>query len=99
MKSVFNWDSEKNRWLIRERGISFETVVSYLAVGSIMAVVPGKGRYGHQKQFLLSISGYIYVVPFVEKDGEVFLKTIIPSRKLTKQYLEEKTDEKRQIRS
>jgi len=40
--------------------------------------------------FVIDISDYIYLVPFVESETEIFLKTIIPSRKATKQYLKEK---------
>jgi hypothetical protein len=33
------------------------------------------------------------LVPFVEDEQTVFLKTIIPSRKATKQYLDEESDD------
>ena len=52
-----------------------------------MAIVPGRGKFGHQKQFLVEANDYIYIVPFVEEDNRIFLKTIIPSRKMTKRYL------------
>ncbi|MHB2025450.1 MAG: BrnT family toxin [Elusimicrobiota bacterium] len=77
----------KNRKLARERGITFEAVVAYIEAGAIAAVVPGRGRFGHQKQFLVIANSYIYIVPFVEEEGRIFLKTIIPSRKMTKRYL------------
>ena len=87
MKKVFDWDNEKNKKLIKERNISFEAIVSLIEGGNIIATVMGKGKYRHQKQFIVEMNRYIYVVPFVEDDQKVFLKTIIPSRKLTKNFL------------
>ena len=87
MGKVFDWDQEKNQKLLSDRGISFETVVAMIEEENILAVVPGAGRFAHQKQFIIAIRDYVYFVPFVENDNTVFLKTIIPSRKLTKLYL------------
>ncbi len=36
---------------------------------------------------------YVYLVPFVEDEKTIFLKTIIPSRKATQQYLDEESDD------
>lgn len=83
----FDWNKEKNRKLIRERGISFEAIVSYLEDGNILAIAEGQGKYSHQKQFIVAVNNYIYIVPFIDEKDYIFLKTIIPSRKLTKQYL------------
>ena len=87
MEKFFEWDKEKNKSLIQERGLSFEAVVSQIEQGNVLAVVPGKGKFRHQKQFVVEINHYVYVVPFVENELSIFLKTIFPSRKLTKQYL------------
>lgn len=87
MAKVFEWDPEKNRTLIKERGVSFEAVVLRIEAGQVIAVVPGKGKFRHQKQYVLELNGYVYVVPFVEDPERVLLKTIIPSRKLTKRFL------------
>ena len=87
MKKVFDWDDEKNKKLIKERKISFEAIVSLIESGNIVSIVAGKGKYAHQKQFLLEMNRYIYVVPFVADDEKIFLKTIIPSRKLTRGFL------------
>ena len=84
---VFEWNEEKNQKLIRERGISFEAIVSRVEEEDILAIISGKGRYKNQKQYIVAVSGYAYVVPFVEETGKIFLKTIIPSRRMTKQYL------------
>ena len=87
MDKVFEWDQDKNLWLMAERGISFEAVVAHIEAGGILAVIPGRGKFKHQKQFIVTVNQYIYVVPFVEDESKIFLKTIIPSRKLTKLYL------------
>ena len=87
MGEVFQWDRGKNRKLIRERGISFEAIVAHIEAGDILAIVPGRGKYAHQKQFIVSVNRYVYIVPFVEEDDAVFLKTIIPSRQMTRRYL------------
>jgi len=84
---VFEWNQEKNQTLIKERGISFEAVVLQIEAGQVIAIVPGTGKFKHQKHFVLNINNYIYVVPFVEDAQRIFLKTIIPSRKLTKRLL------------
>jgi len=83
------WNAAKNEQLKRERGIAFETVAYYLEQGRVLAVTahPNTVRYPHQRMFVLQINAYIYLVPFVENDTEVFLKTIIPSRKATRTWL------------
>lgn len=87
MAKRFDWNEEKNQRLIQERGISFEAIVSYIEGGDILAIAKGKGKYSHQKQFVVAVNNYVYVIPFVEEKEYIFLKTIIPSRKLTKRFL------------
>lgn len=88
MKSI-TWNPEKNKLLKRERNISFEDVVFHMSIGDILDTLehPNQERYPEQKIHVVKIEGYVYLVPFVESDDEVFLKTIIPSRKTTKIYL------------
>ena len=93
MAKRFEWNEEKNQKLIEERGVSFEAVVSYIEDGYLLATVEGKGKYRHQNQFVVAIDNYVYVVPFVEEKEYIFLKTIIPSRKLTKYFLKGGGDE------
>ncbi|MFZ1039809.1 MAG: hypothetical protein WAN58_00665 [Anaerolineales bacterium] len=89
----FSWSEEKNEFLKAERQISFEDVVFYIEQGFLLDVLehPNQEKYKGQKIFVVQIDDYVYlvpfVVPFVEDDHEVFLKTIIPSRKATKKYL------------
>ncbi len=89
---IFDWDKEKNEWLKKERKISFEIVLEKISNNKIIDILhhSNKEKYFHQKLFIIEHENYIYTVPFVEDEGKIFLKTIIPSRKLTKQYLKEK---------
>jgi uncharacterized DUF497 family protein len=83
------WNPDKNRKLIEERGISFETVVFSLQTGGLLddVVHPNTDNYAHQRLFVVNIDDYVYLVPYVESETDIFLKTIIPSRKATKHYL------------
>ena len=87
----YNWNTEKNFLLKGERDISFEQIVLHIESGDLLDVIryPNKNAYAHQKILIVKIEDYIYLVPFVEDGEERFLKTIIPSRKLTKKYLKE----------
>lgn len=87
MKSI-SWSSEKNALLKAERGVSFEDVVFHIAAGDILDTLdhPNQERYPEQQIHVVAIEDYVYLVPFVESDDEVFLKTVIPSRKATKTY-------------
>ncbi len=88
MKSI-NWNLDKNQQFADERGISFEDVVVYIQQGEMLDIVehPNQEKYPNQRMFVLDIDDYVYLVPYVENRKEVFLKTIIPSRKATKMYL------------
>ena len=93
MTDHFDWSTAKNRQLIEQRGMSFERVVSAVEQGGLLDVLqhPNQGRYPGQSIYVVDIEEYIYLVPFVmEKDGTRFLKTIIPSRKGTRDYLRRK---------
>jgi uncharacterized DUF497 family protein len=85
----FSWSEEKNELLKAERQVSFEDVVFYIEMGFLLDVLenPKQEKYKGQKIFVVQIEDYVYLVPFIEDDHEVFLKTIIPSRKATKNYL------------
>jgi len=88
MKPI-SWNAEKNALLKAERGISFEDVVFHIMAGDILDTVdhPNPKRYPGQQIHVIAIEEYVFLVSFVESDEEVFLKTIIPSRKATKSYL------------
>lgn len=84
----FNWNPEKSQLLLRERGISFERIVFEIASGNELAVLehPNQVKYPGQKISMVQVDEYVYAVSFVETEIEIFLKTIIPSRKATRQY-------------
>jgi uncharacterized DUF497 family protein len=92
---AFAWDEEKNELLKRGRGVSFEDVVYHINKGDLLARLdhPNSAKYPHQQVFVICIDAYVYTVPFVEDDDKFFLKTIIPSRKLTRDYLKERKDD------
>ncbi len=88
----YDWNPDKNEWLKQEREVCFEDVKAALETGRLIAVIPNPNmvRYPAQKELLVEIKGYAYIVPFVEDEEKIFLKTIIPSRKATKKYLKDK---------
>ena len=87
--NTFDWNDGKNDRLKEERGISFEDILYYIEKGEILDVVPHplQVKYPGQKMFIVAIENYAYLVPFIETENGVFLKTIIPGRKATKKYL------------
>lgn len=90
----FAWDEAKNEWLKTERGVGFEEIVFHIERGDLLDILehPNPKRYAGQRIFVVRREDYVYLVPYVEDDRFVFLKTIIPSRKATKQYLGEDPD-------
>ena len=88
---TYAWNSEKNERLINERDISFEDIVVHIHLGNEVDIYdhPDQERYPGQKISVVIVEDYAFLVPFIENDEEIFLKTIIPGRKATKQYLGE----------
>jgi hypothetical protein len=86
---IFNWDPEKNAWLQATRNLCFEDVVYFLENGGCLDDLehPNQAKYPGQSLLVIEMEGYAYLVPYVETQDEIFLKTIIPSRKATKKYL------------
>ena len=80
-----NWDKDKNEILKKERGISFEEIAYLIESGNIITIEENPSR-PNQKIYVLEIDGYIVIVPFVENENEIFLKTAFPSREYTKIY-------------
>jgi uncharacterized DUF497 family protein len=91
----FAWDHAKNAKLLAARGIGFEEIVFHIERGDLLDILehPNPERYASQRIFVVQREDYVYLVPFVEDEHTVFLKTIIPSRKATKQYLSEESDD------
>jgi len=88
---TYNWNTDKNLLLKKERSLSFEQIVSHIESGDLLDIVKhqNKEKFSHQKILIVKIEDYVIAVPFVENGKERFLKTIIPSRKLTKKYLKD----------
>ena len=85
----FDWSTDKNERLKEQRDITFEEIVFHILHDGLLDIIehPNKEQYSGQRIFVVDVEGYIYLVPFVETEESVFLKTIIPSRKMTKKYL------------
>lgn len=92
---LYAWNADKNQQLKKERGISFEEIVFHIQAGDEVDLFdyPNKTRYPNQKVSVVIVEGYAYFVPFVESETEIFLKTIIPSRKATKKYAGDSDEE------
>jgi uncharacterized DUF497 family protein len=86
------WDVDKNSTLHRERGVCFEDVLLALERGALLDRLehPNQSKYPGQKIMVVEIEQYACLVPYVETEDYLFLKTVIPSRKATKQYLSQK---------
>lgn len=86
---IINWNTEKNQTLIKERNISFEDVLFAIQQFDLLDDIkhPNEQKYPNQWVFIVDIADYAYIVPYVETTDEIFLKTIIPSRKATRKYL------------
>ena len=88
MKNI-RWDESKNEWLKINRGLGFERIAVLLEQGRVLDVIdhPDQQKYPKQKILIAEIDRYACLVPYVDDEEGVFLKTIIPSRKATKKYL------------
>ncbi len=85
----FRWNHDKNDELKIGRGISFEEIVLAIEADGLLDLVrhPNAGKYPNQLVLIVALEGYLYLVPFVEESDYYFLKTVIPSRKATRNYL------------
>ncbi len=85
----YRWNYSKNEDLKTKRGIGFERVIMHIERGDLLDVVnhPNRTRYPNQQILVVEIDNYVYLVPFVQNNEGRFLKTIIPSRKATRDYL------------
>jgi len=87
--TLFDWSDEKNEGLKRDRGVGFEEIVFYITHDGLLDTIehPNQKRYPGQRIFIVNVENYACLVPFVESEDIIFLKTIIPSRKMTRKYL------------
>lgn len=87
------WSEVKNTYLKTTRGICFEDMQAAIEDGKLLADVnhPQKQLRPNQKVFIIEYDEYVYVVPYTEDKTKIFLKTIYPSRKMTKKYLNKRS--------
>lgn len=88
---LFRWAVEKNELLKSTRGVTFESIVVAVESGGLLDIPehPNKTKYPNQRVLVISFDGYVYLVPFVEEAEHYFLKTVVPSRKATRDYLKQ----------
>ena len=86
---TFRWSDAKNARLRRERGVTFEEIVVAIEAGQLLDVLEHRNpaRYPRQNVLVVGLRDYVFLVPFVDEPDGYFLKTIIPSRKATRDYL------------
>jgi len=91
-KMRYEWDPKKNERLKLEKNISFEKIVFHLSQGDVWKITdhPDRSNYPGQKLYFVIVDSYVYIVPYTVENEYIFLKTIIPSRKATKMYKEER---------
>jgi len=92
----YEWNPDKNEWLKTERKISFERIIFHLLRGDVWKIAdhPDRANYPGQRIYFIVVENYIYAAPHIIGKDHIFLKTIIPSRKATKMYLETKNETK-----
>lgn len=85
----FRWAPDKNAMLRQERGVTFEEITVAVEAGRLLQIVPHPhpSKYPRQRIMVVEFAGYAYLVPFVEEADHFFLKTIIPSRKATRDHI------------
>ena len=90
----FEYNQDKNIKLKRERGVSFEEIICLISDGHVIEVLEhnNQDKYNGQSIFVIDIESYVWLVPFIEDDEKIFLKTAFPSRKHSKKYLEKDND-------
>ena len=95
MKRI-NWNTQKSELLKESRGVCFEDLVFQIERGDVLDdyAHPNQQKYAGQRIMVIGFDNYAYLVPYAENEEELFLKTIIPSRKATEKYLGEDHESK-----
>jgi len=85
----FDWNDSKNLQLKAKHGIGFDEIYAALEEGKLLDNIPhpSQKRYPGQRIFVVRISSYAFLVPYVEDEEKIFLKTLYPSRKFTRKYI------------
>jgi uncharacterized DUF497 family protein len=91
----FRWPADKNDLLKQGRGVSFEDVTVAVEAGGLLEIVSHQSpkKYPRQKIMVVEVAGYAFLVPFVEEEDHFFLKTIIPSRRATRDFIAKESDD------
>lgn len=91
----FRWPPDKNDLLKQARGVSFEEITVAVEAGGLLEIVSHQNpaKYPRQKIMAVEVAGYAFLVPFIEEEDHFFLKTIIPSRKATRDFIEKESDD------
>ena len=91
----FRWSPDKNDVLKQERGVSFEDITVAVEAGGLLEIVPHQNpaKYPRQRIMVVEVAGYAFLVSFVEEEDHFFLKTIIPSRKATRDFIAKESDD------
>lgn len=86
---MFRWNHEKNETLKAQRNMSFEEIVLAIEADGLLDELrhPNSEKYPKQSVFVVALDNYVYLVPYVDEPDYFFLKTVIPSRKATRDYL------------
>ena len=84
----YKWNLEKNALLKEGRGVCFEDVVAQIYEDNILDIIkhPNEKKYPEQKIYIILLQNYVHMITFVKDKDEIFLKTIVPSRKMHKLY-------------
>ena len=92
MEYYFEFNYEKNNKLLKERGIGFEQIIALIERDYVLDTIPHKNQdqYPSQRVYVIDVDNYCYLVPHVIDGKEIFLKTIIPSRKATRDYIKKR---------
>jgi uncharacterized DUF497 family protein len=92
--AIFSWNEEKNAILKAERNISFEEIVAALQNSDLIEIIPNPSQnHPEQKCLVVNIKNYAYLVPYIENNDGIFLKTIYPSRKYSKLFIRKRQNE------
>lgn len=93
MKRI-EWDENKNKLLQIEQRLSFEAIMVAIEQGKLVDIVPNpSSHHAHQNVLVVEIDNYLVLVPFVEDEEKIFLKTAFRSRKVMKNHRRRTTDE------
>lgn len=89
--ALFRWNEQKNRTLQEKRGIGFSQIVVALESGGLLDDYPhpNSAQYPNQWVMVVAYLDYAHLAPYVvESPDQIFLKTVIPSRKATRDYVD-----------